>query len=331
MRRGSPSSIVVAQLGRLLGDLRERAVDVGPVEADLRRLALPVRGVGERGHATGDAVEHGGAPLLGVLDVVPVREHLSASRRRVATSPKTCGWRRTSLSWMPVATSAIVNRPSCSAIVAWNSIWYSRSPSSSIRCVVGRRIVGVERLQRVDDLVGLLDQVRDQRLVGLLDVPRALLAQRARQLVEPHVARRRRARPAWGCRCDVRWSASTVRSSSAHVVWTISSSGVPSAWRIVDRLVAGGAVDRQLDVATAPSWRGCGRRAAGRVRRPRRWRTRGRRPAARRPRPGRCRAGRTRRRGTTSPAGRSRTSTRRVAPGGSRTERSSTSGEPGTA
>ena len=49
---------------------------------------------------------------------------------------------------------------------------------------VGARIVGVERLDRIDHLVGLLDQVRHQRLVGLLDVPRALLAQRARQLME---------------------------------------------------------------------------------------------------------------------------------------------------
>ena len=51
---------------------------------------------------------------------------------------------------------------------------------------VGRRVIGVERLQRVDDLVGLLEQILDQRLVGLLPIPRALLAQRAGQLMEPH-------------------------------------------------------------------------------------------------------------------------------------------------
>ena len=45
--------------------------------------------------------------------------------------------------------------------------------------LVGGRIVGVEASERVDHLVGLLEQVRHQRLVGLLDVPRALLAQRA--------------------------------------------------------------------------------------------------------------------------------------------------------
>ncbi len=57
--------------------------------------------------------------------------------------------------------------------------------------VVDRRVVGTswvrECLQRVDDLVGFFEQVRDQGLMVLLDVPRALFAQRAGQVVEADV------------------------------------------------------------------------------------------------------------------------------------------------
>ena len=49
-----------------------------------------------------------------------------------------------------------------------------------------RGVVGVERLQRVDELVGLLHEVAHEAAVGLLLIPRALLAQGARQLVEAH-------------------------------------------------------------------------------------------------------------------------------------------------
>ena len=51
--------------------------------------------------------------------------------------------------------------------------------------IVGRGFVRVERLERIDDLVCLLEQVLDQRLVSLLLIPRALLAQRSGELVEP--------------------------------------------------------------------------------------------------------------------------------------------------
>ncbi len=39
------------------------------------------------------------------------------------TSPNTCGWRRTSLSWMPRATSPSPNAPASSARIVWNTIW----------------------------------------------------------------------------------------------------------------------------------------------------------------------------------------------------------------
>ena len=53
--------------------------------------------------------------------------------------------------------------------------------------LVGRRVARVLVLKRVDELERLLHEVRDERLVGLLSIPRALLAQRAGQFVEPHV------------------------------------------------------------------------------------------------------------------------------------------------
>jgi hypothetical protein len=91
--------------------------------------------------------------------------------------------------------------------------------------VVGGRIGRVEAVDRIDDLIGLLQQVGDERLVGLLDVPWALLAQEAGELVEPDVLRPDRCRQ----------MAVTVRSSSDQVVSTMSSSAVPSACRIVSR------------------------------------------------------------------------------------------------
>ena len=85
-------------------------------------------------------------------------------------------------------TSAIEKRPACSAIVAWNSTWYSTVAELLDERVLGRRVVRVERLERVDELERLLDEVRHEAGVGLLAVPRAPLAQRAGELVEADVA-----------------------------------------------------------------------------------------------------------------------------------------------
>ena len=54
---------------------------------------------------------------------------------------------------------------------------------------------------------------------------------------------------------DVRWSASIVRSISAHVVWTIDSSGVPERLQQHDRRgveLAAGVVDAELDIGQHP-------------------------------------------------------------------------------
>ena len=135
-----------------------------------------------------------------------------------------------------------------------------------------------------------------------------------------------------GIHSDVRWSASTVRSSSAQVVCTIRSSGVPSAWSIVTGSSPVAPSTASLMSREHPVGVGVGDEQRAAFARLRRWRTRGRRRAGRRPRPGRCRAGRRRRRGTTC-AGRISSSTsgrrRRRSVPQVRTVRSSTSGEPG--
>ena len=51
---------------------------------------------------------------------------------------------------------------------------------------VGRRVVGVKLADRLHQLVGLLDRVARQRGMGLLAVPRALVAQAPHDLVEAH-------------------------------------------------------------------------------------------------------------------------------------------------
>ena len=93
---------------------------------------------------------------------------------------------------MPPATSSMSkpSSPSSVAIRAWKYTWSSRSPSSS------RQVVAVAGLDRLEGLVGLLEQVRRQRPVGLLAVPRAVGAQpvhhrrRGRAAARPGVSTR---------------------------------------------------------------------------------------------------------------------------------------------
>ena len=72
------------------------------------------------------------------IDVAPFSSFLICSQFRMTSdvvsasmSPNTCGWRRTSLSWMPRATPAMSKAPASSASTAWKITWYRRSPSSS--------------------------------------------------------------------------------------------------------------------------------------------------------------------------------------------------------
>ena len=53
------------------------------------------------------------------------------SAPETVVEPKTWGWRRTIFSLMPAATSAMLKRPSCSAMAPCRKTWSSTSPSSS--------------------------------------------------------------------------------------------------------------------------------------------------------------------------------------------------------
>ena len=92
----------------------------------------------------------------------------TASGVSARASPNTWGWRRTSFSARPPTTSSIVNAPSSAGHLA-----RGRRPAAAGRPVppaAGPAAPGVDRLER---LVRLLEQVRPQRRVRLLAVPRA--------------------------------------------------------------------------------------------------------------------------------------------------------------
>ena len=103
----------------------------------------------------------------------------------------------------------------------------------------------------VDDFVGLFEEVRHERVVGLLDVPRALLAQGSGQLVEADVRR--------ADRCAELGDPQRREVVGVDGAVDVGPGGVDDplvggAERMEqrDRFVAGGLVDRQLDVGQHP-------------------------------------------------------------------------------
>ena len=97
----------------------------------------------------------------------------------ISSGEKTCGWRRTSLSWQWSATAREVTG---AALLEQQREEVDLEEDvaelvEELGVVAGVRGVG--------ELVGLLDRVRDDRALVLLAVPGALAAQAARQLVQP--------------------------------------------------------------------------------------------------------------------------------------------------
>ena len=169
------------ELADLLADLVQHAVDRRPVVAQVRGALLHLLARGERGQRAADAVERAlrrGIAVGGRPRARPalIRSHwrFTSEAVRASASPNTCGWRRTILDAIAAHTSVMSNTPSSAASCAWRTTWSSRSPSSPGEL---RRRAGLER---VVDLVGLLEEVVAQRLVGLLAVPRAAV-----RLAEP--------------------------------------------------------------------------------------------------------------------------------------------------
>ena len=110
---------------------------------------------------------------------------------------------------------------------------------------------GSSACDRVDDLVGLLEQVGHEGLVGLLDVPRALLAQRAGELVEADVLGADRGGEV---RDPERGEVVGVDRAVEFGPRRVDDPLVGRAERLEDRdrFVAGGALDGQLDLRQHP-------------------------------------------------------------------------------
>ena len=123
--------------------------------------------------------------------------------------------------------------------------------------VVGRRIVGIEPIDRIDHLVGLLEQMGDEGLMGLLDVPGTLLAQQPGELVEADVLHADRGRE-FG-------DPQRRQVIGRHRAVELGPGGlddpfVGRAERLEDHdpLVTGGAVDGELDLRQHPVGVGVG-------------------------------------------------------------------------
>ena len=225
-------------------------------------------------------------------------------------------------------TSAIENRPACSAIVAWNSIWYSRSPSSSISAssVAGSSGSSASSASTSSNVsstrYGTSEAWVCSRSHGHCSRSvRASWWKRTYPAPTGHAERRHvHARQVVGLDGAVELAPRRVGDPLVRRAEALQDH---------DRLVAGRLLGGQLDVRQHPVGVGVGDQHGARSCRRRRRRTRGRRSGARPTRRGRCRAGPTPGRGTTSPAARRSGPGRRRA--ASAPMRSSTSGEPGTA
>ena len=166
------------QLGQLLLDLVEDADDLGPVVAEVGGPLLHLLGGGQRGHGRRDAVE-------GAADLGP-----GAARRPAASSSRSarliCShWRLTSDGGLDLGVAEDV-RVAADDLAADRLLDVRHVEDAGLGGELGvqndlqvevaelagqiRRGSGVER---VVDLVGLLEQVLLERGVGLLAIPRA--------------------------------------------------------------------------------------------------------------------------------------------------------------
>ena len=158
----------LVQLGQLLVHLGARPVGVGPVEADRARLLAGARGAQEGRGALRDAVERAVLPLLGLLDGLelgPVREH------------RPCVLGHDVAEHVRVAAHQLGHDPPRHVVDAELPFGEAElgleddleQEVAELLAVVGHVPGG----DGVDHLVGLLDEVGDQRLQRLLAIPGA--------------------------------------------------------------------------------------------------------------------------------------------------------------
>ena len=167
-----------AELAGFLDDLRERTVDVGPVEADLRRLCADLGRVGERRHRAWNAVEDRRPLLLLALDVFPVGEHLidgtvaGTDIDHLAVAAEHVG---VAADQLVVDARRDIGDRETSLLLGDRGVELDLVEEVTKlldEVIVGRRVVGVERLEGVDDLVGLLQEDTERATRGSARCPR---------------------------------------------------------------------------------------------------------------------------------------------------------------
>ena len=127
-RRGAPRRTRAAPRRSSRAGLRRRASRSRPRPPSPRRASRAAAPGALRGcRAARRACPSRPSPPPSAWPSSPARR----PRPCATTSPKTCGWRRTSLATMPRATSSMPNFPSAKRSSDWKTICSSRSPSSS--------------------------------------------------------------------------------------------------------------------------------------------------------------------------------------------------------
>ena len=164
------------ELGDLLPHLRERALEIGPVEPDRRCAALHLAGVEQAGKRLGHVVEDAGAPLLLGLDRLPALAH-PTGRVRLGLPED-----------VRVAADELrVHGPGDRFEVALALLLEQQREEVGLEEQVAELVEelgGVAGVGGVGDLVGLLDRVRHDRPGRLLAIPGAVAAQALRQLLQ---------------------------------------------------------------------------------------------------------------------------------------------------
>ena len=164
------------ELAELLADLRERPVEVGPVEAGGDGAALQLPGLQERRQRRGHVVEDPLAALLLGLDLLPARAN-PARRLRLGLAED-----------VRVAADELGVHPARDRLeIAFSLLLEQEGEEIDLEEKVAELVEQLRRFaarRGVGDLVRLLDRVRHDRERGLLAIPRAVAAQPPRQVLQ---------------------------------------------------------------------------------------------------------------------------------------------------
>jgi hypothetical protein len=164
------------QLRELVVQVGDRSRGVGVLEVDGRRAALQLPRVEKCGEVLGDVVEDALAALLLGLQALPVRA--DAPRGPRLDLAEDVGVPRDEL---------VVDPARDGGEVALALLLQQQREEVGLEEEVAELVLELPRVARqggVRDLVGLLNRVRDDRLRGLLAIPRAVAPQPLGELLE---------------------------------------------------------------------------------------------------------------------------------------------------